>query len=62
VQFLKKNNLQMLVITEDIYLTWISTQPYGVKLSVHGRYFKIACQWGKNHGSRADESGTDTPS
>jgi hypothetical protein len=54
VQHLKKDDLQMLVITDDIYLTWISSQPYGVKLSIHGRYVKLAAQWGSN-GTRPDK-------
>ncbi len=47
MQLLKKKDLNMLVVTEDIYLTWISTQPYGVKLNVHGRWIKLAVQWGR---------------
>ena len=43
-----KNDLKMLVVTDDIYLTWINTQPYGVKLNIHGRYVKLAVQWGRN--------------
>jgi hypothetical protein len=49
-----KNDPQMLVITDDIYLTWISAQPFGVKLSFHGRYVKLAAQWGSN-GTRPDK-------
>jgi hypothetical protein len=38
----------MLVLRDDVYLTWISTQPYGFKLNIHGRWVKLAVQWGKN--------------
>jgi hypothetical protein len=48
VQFLRKNETHMLVFTEDIYITWIDKQPYGVKFTYRGRFFKLAFQWGTN--------------
>lgn len=51
MQFLKskrKGDPHMVVVTDDIYLTWISVRPYGVKLSIHGRWVKLAVQWGRN--------------
>lgn len=57
MQFLRsdKDALKMLVVTDDIYLTWINAQPYGIKLNIHGRYVKLAAQWGRNNGTRPDK-------
>jgi hypothetical protein len=48
VQLLKKDETHMLVFTEDTYITWIDKQPYGIKFTYRGRFFKLAFQWGKN--------------
>lgn len=48
MQVLKIDDTTMWVVTDDIYLTWINSRPYGIKFAFHKRWVKAALQWGKD--------------